>query len=152
MAQSSCDPWASPAIDLLNAWHDRGIAAAVQGGRLVLTPADRLTDEDVAQAQTHRRPLLLLALTCDPRTLDRLVARRTGRLRRGAAGLRRGRCHTCGEALPASKRFGACGWCRLAEVQLAGSIARVCSSAGDVLSWFDEDVSGATSLLLKRGA
>jgi hypothetical protein len=74
----------------------------------------------VAQLRAHKPDLLVLALVCDERTLDRLLDLR-GRSRMPREERTPGGCSICGEPLPRRLVCGRCGWCVLAGRLYAGA-------------------------------
>lgn len=121
---------------LLTDLSDRGIRLLPRRGMLAATNADRLTDEDRASIRLHKPALMVLALTVDDRTLDRLLELQAGRLRPGHV-QRAGCCHMCGDALPRRRRIGRCGWCALASRLHAGA-----PIGEDVIGLFDPAIAG----------
>lgn len=121
---------------LLTDLSDRGIRLLPRRGMLAATNSERLTDQDRTAIRLHKPALMVLALTVDDRTLDRLLELKAGRLRPGRV-QRTGCCHTCGDALPRRRRMGRCGWCSLASRLHAGA-----PIDEDVIGLFDPAIAG----------
>jgi hypothetical protein len=112
------------AIALLMALHDRGLRVTVAAGRLVITPASRLTQAERAAIVQHRHDLAALVRICDAGVQDRrdMFARQLAEaptprfpafLYRQGVPYVEGICFSCGDRLP-DPRFGRCWRCGLA--------------------------------------
>lgn len=125
---------------------DRGVTVSVRLGRLDVRPASLLTANDVAQLRAHKPDLVVLALACDERTLDRLLdLRRSPRMMPDARVP--GRCYVCAEPLPRARLRGCCGWCGLARRLYAGA-----PLTPNVLGLFDVAIVGPLGDAINRHA
>jgi hypothetical protein len=113
----------------------RGIHLCVQHGNLATRMPGALMEGDRQALRRHKPDLLVLVLICEDRTLDRLLALRSGALGRERAATG---CYLCGDALPDGRPLGRCGWCAVAcRLHAGGPVPR------GVISLFPLSIRGA---------
>jgi hypothetical protein len=134
------DAWANTvARTLVVALTDRGVTLQVRAGRLRVEPMRLVSVGEVGLLRRHRADLIVIVLACDDRTLDRLLALRSGRLGQVAYSTE-GRCHVCADTLPSDRVQGRCGWCSLAVRLHVGAPV-----PADLLTLFGWEIRGIAS-------
>jgi hypothetical protein len=137
MPASSVSPFESPALPILR-WlvAEDGLSLEAHEGRLVVGPAEKLTDEHRELIRLHKPDLIALARLVDAGTQDRIrvfaaqyAARPEGVLvpafvYRPGAPYAPHRCLSCTEPLPEGIRWGRCRRCAVAWRLVVGAPVR----------------------------
>jgi len=125
---------------------DRGVHLEVRLGRLQVAPMRLVSLGEVALLRGHRDDLIVLVLTCDDRTLNRLIDMRAGRQLGYARPSTAGHCHVCVDPLPDDRPHGRCGWCAIAARLYAGAPV-----PSDLVSLFPSDIRGPLAVPFPLG-